>query len=281
MPGLNTTGTPNTADINLGRGALYFAELDATTQKPLGLRHLGNCTGFTITVELDTLPHYSSRSGTRYLDREVVLTQGVKVGVTLDELNYQNIALFLAGTATAGVTNPSRTSVTDQQISAAAYKGQHYLMLNASGQQLMDCDGTITVKSGSGSVGTATTLTSGTDYTVDRKWGMIFLLSTGAHVEGNKLWFSYTTSTAEKTYDKVDILTQTKISGFLRFVSINAANSDKQQVLDLHSVNLKADGEVPLIGDEFSTLTFTGAAERNEIGFPSSPVGRFYTHADA
>lgn len=281
MPGLNTTGSPNTADINLGRGALFFAELDATTQKPLGLRHLGNCSSLTLTVELDTLPHYSSRAGTRYLDREVVLTQGVKVGVTLDELNYQNLALFLAGTATAAVTNPSRTSVTDQQISAAAYKGQRYLMVNSSGSQLMDCDGAIVVKSGSGAVGAAATLTAGTDYTVDTKWGIIFLLSTGAHVDGHKLWFSYTTTGAEKAYDEVDLLTQTKVSGFLKYVGINAANSDKQQVLDLHSVNLKADGEVPLIGDEFSTLTFTGAAERNEIGFPASPVGRFYTHADA
>ena len=281
MPGINTTGTPNTADINLGRGAIYFAALDPTTQKPLGLRHLGNCTALNRTVELDTLPHYSSRAGTRYLDREVVLTQGVKVGVTLDELNYQNISLFLAGTAVAAVTNPSRTSVTDQQISAAAYKGHHYQMLNSSGEHLMDCDGTVVVKSGSGAVGAAATLTLGTDYTVDRKWGMIFLLSTGAHVEGHKLWFSYATTSTEKAYDKVDLLTQTKVSGFLRFISINAANSDKQQVLDLHSVNLKADGEMPLIGDEFSTLTFTGAAERNEIGFPNSPVGRFYTHADA
>ena len=291
MPGVNTTGKPQITDVRLGRGALHFALLDAVTRKPLGFRHLGNCTAFTLNVESETLEHLSSRTGVRSVDKEIILSQKVGVSMTLDELNYQNLALFLSGTSTKGVANPAATTVAGRLITADAYKGFSYEMVNASGGRLFDLSANgvgaalLTVRTGGAAWGTGTTdLVEGTDYEVDRKWGTIFLLSTGVtHVEGANLWFQYTTSGtgAEKVVDQVDILTQASISGFLRYVSINAANNDKQENLDLHSVTLKADGELPMISDEFSTLTLTGSAERNETGYPTSPVGRFYTHADA
>ncbi len=281
MPGINRTGLPQTSDLVLGRGALYFAALDATTKRPLGLRHLGNCTGFTLTVDSETLEHMSSRSGVRSVDRELVLSQKVSVGITLDELNFQNLALHLSGTASKDQTNPARTTVTQLQLQAAAYKGFSYQATNSSGAALFDLDGTLVVKSGGANYGAASLLYAGTDYVVDTKWGTIFIPSTSTHVDGAKLWIDYTTAGTERVFDKVDMLTQETISGFLRYVMINAANSDKQMVFDLHSVNLKADGDLSLIGDEFASMTLKGSAERNEVGFPTSPVGRIYYHADA
>lgn len=284
MPGVNLTGLPQSSDIVLGRGALFFALLDSTTRKPLGFRHLGNATAFALNVESETLEHFSSRAGVKTIDREIVLSQKCGVTLTLDEINFQNVALFLSGTATAGAANAARSaSVTDRLITADAYKSFSYELTNASGDRLYDLGTTgLTVKSHASTLGSASTLVENTDYTVDRKWGTIHLLSTGStHAEGNSLWFSYTSAGTEQLIDQVDLMTQTSISGFLRFKLINAANSDKQQLLDLHSVTLKADGEMPLISDEFTTLTLTGSAERNETGYPTSPVGRFYTHADA
>jgi hypothetical protein len=291
MPGVNTTGKPQTTDIRLGRGAIHFASLDPVTRKPLGFRHLGNCIALTLNVESETLEHFSSRTGVRSVDKEIILSQKVGVSLTLDENNFQNWALFLSGTATKGVANPAATTVAGRLITADAFKGFSYQLENASGNRLFDLSANgvgaalLTVRTGGSAWGTGTTnLLEGTDYEVDRKWGTIFLLSTGStHVDGANLWFEYTTSgtSQEKVVDQVDILTQTSISGFLRYVGINAANNDKQECIDLHSVTLKADGELPLISDEYTSMTLVGSAERNETGYPTSPVGRIFTHADA
>lgn len=287
MPGVNLTGKPSTTDVVLGRGALFFAALDPTTKKPLGFRHLGNCSAFGVNVTSELLEHFSSRTGVRSVDREIILSQKFGLTLTLDEINFQNLALFTSGTATAAVTNPAATDVgtltpgtTEIKISDAAYKGYSYDLVNSVGARLFDLRSTgLTVKTNTRS---GSTLVENTDYEVDRKWGTIHLLSTGStHVNGDDLFFSYDADGAEKPFDRVDLLNQTSISGFLRFKMINAANSDKQILIDLHSVNLKADGDLTLISDEFVSMTLVGSAERNETGYPSSPVGSIYTHADA
>lgn len=287
MPGVNLTGKPQTSDLVLGRGALHFALLNATTKKPEGFRHLGNCTAFNLTMETEVLEHFSSRTGTRTIDREIILTQKMGVSITLDENSYQNRALWLTGASAAGTTNPAAATVTDKLITLDAFAGYTYELTNAAGARLMDtATGTLVVKRHATTLGSATTLVLGTDYTHDTKWGTIFMIPNaagapaGTLVNGDSLWFTYTTAGNEKTYDSVDILSQTSISGALMFVSINAQNN-KQEVLELHSVTLKPDGEMQLIGDEFASMTLVGSAERNEIGFPTNPVGRFITHADA
>lgn len=292
MPGVNTTGKPSTQDLVLGRGALFFAALDPTTKKPLGFRHLGNCTAFAVNVTSELLEHFSSRTGVRSVDREIILSQKFGITLTLDEINFQNLALFTSGTATKAVTNPAATDVgtatpgtTEIKISDAAYKGFNYDLVNSVGARLFDLNATgLTVKSHASTLASAATLVENTDYEVDRKWGTIHLLSTGStHTDGNDLWFSYDTdgTGTEQPFDRVDFLNQTSISGFLRFKMINAANSDKQMLIDLHSVNLKADGDLTLISDEYVSMTLVGSAERNEVGYPTSPVGSAYYHADA
>lgn len=284
MPGINRTGKPDTRDIFLGRGRVYLASLDSTTQKPTHFRHVGNSTAFSLNVESEKLEHQNSRSGVKAIDREITLSQKVGVTLTLDEvLNAENLAYFFSGTATKNVTNSATgASLTDILIHADALKTRSYELVNSSGGRLYDIfTSGLIVKSGSGAVGSASTLTAGTDYEVDTKWGMIFLTSTGAHVDGNNLWFSYTSPGGEKTVDQVTMLTQSKQSVFLRFVGINPANSDKEVLLDLHSVSLSADGELPMIGEEFATLSLVGVAERNETGYPTAPVGRIYFHEDA
>lgn len=287
MPGINRTGKPDTRDIYLGRGRVLLASLDPTTLKPVHFRHIGNCPGFVLNVESEKLEHQNSRSGVRSIDREITLSQKVGITITLDEvLNFDNLAYFFSGTAEKDVANAATsTTVTDRLLHADALKGRSYELTTSGGARLYDLSPTVAhlvVKSGSGAVGAAATLVEGTDYEVDRKWGMVHLLSTSStFVDGHNLWFSYTSQASEKPIDQVTLLTQSKLSVFLRFIGINPANSDSEVCVDLHSVSLSADGELPLIGEEFGTLNLTGTAERNETGYPTAPVGRIYHHGDA
>mgnify|MGYP003556750194 FL=1 len=75
--------------------------------------------------------------------------------------------------------------------------------------------------------------------------------------------------------------TITQPSYFLRFKGINPANNDRKFLLDLHSVSLAADGDFNWLGEEFAEMTLTGVAGRNELGYPSSPVGNIYIHGDS
>ena len=288
MPGVNRTGLPDSNNVWLGRGSLEYAPLDTTTGKPTHFRHLGNVTSLTVSIDSETLTHKSSRSGVAQIDREIVLSQKVNIGFTLDHTtDFDNLAQFLSGTASKDQANAARSggSVTGQLIHADAQLGRTYELRDANGGRLYDLrtdnPALLVLKQHATTLGSATNLTEGTDYTVDRVWGTITLLSTGSFVNLNMLWFDYTRQGTEQLIDVVDMLTTSKLSGFLRYKGINPANADKKILVDFHSVSVKADGEVNLISEEFSELTFSGVAERNELGYPSSPVGRIIVHADA
>ena len=282
MPGINRTGLPQTTDYFLGRGSLHAGVIDSVTGKPAHFRHLGNVVSFTLNSEIETLEHQNSRSEVKAVDREIILSQKIGVSMVLDEAtNFENLALFFSGTATKDTTNAARVTVTNQLAHADAAKGYSYELVNSTGVRLYDINpGSLVVRSGGVSPGT-TLLVEGTDYTVDVRWGTIFLLTTGAHVDGDNLWFTYTSAGTEKLVDVVDMLTTSKQSVFLRFKAINAANNDKQMLVDLHSVTLKAEGDFSMIGEEYAEMTLTGVAEKNELGYPTAPVGRIYSHTDA
>lgn len=286
MPGINTTGRPQTSDILLGRGAIKVAAIDAATGKPKGFRHYGNVKAFSLGLEKETLEHRSSRSGVATIDREIPLSQKINVSITFDEiLNFQNLADFLSGTAAAGVTNRAATgNITDAvlaPVSAETVKGLTYELRDASGARLYDINpGSLTVKSGA-TLGGAGALTGALNLEVDARFGTVFIPSGSTFTNGHGLWFSYTSAGTEKAIDQVTMLTTAKTSYFVRFEGINAANNDKRFLVDLHSVSLTADGELGFISDEFGEATLTGVAERNELGYPTAPVGRLYIHGDS
>lgn len=284
MPGINTTGKPQTSDILLGRGSIKLALLDSGG-KPLGFRHIGNCKVFSLGLEKETLEHKSSRSGVATIDREIALSQKINITVTFDEiLNFQNLATFLSGSASQSVTNRAATgTITDAvlaPVSADTKKGLTYELRDSTGARLYDINpGDLTIKSGA-SLGAASAL-SGANIEVDARFGTVFIPSTSSFTNGHGLWFSYTSTGTEKAVDVVDMMTVSKQSYYLRFEGINAANNDKRFLVDLHSVSLTADGDLALLGDEFAEATVTGVAERNETGFPTSPVGRIIIHGDS
>ena len=279
MPGLNTTGVPTTTDYNLGRGAIYFASIDANKQ-PQGFRHLGNASAFAINLESESIEHQSSRQGLRLVDKEVLVSQKAGVSMTLEEINFQNVALFLSGSAVDNVTNPAAGgNILEFEMYSAANKGEWYDLIDDSGDRLYDIvAGNLTIEYGAGP---GTALTQGTDYTVDAVMGRIFLVSTGAHVDGEALRMAYTSATTEQTLDQVRGLTQTSIAGAVKFIAQNPANSDAQTEYEFHSVTLKAEGDFSLIGDEFTEMQLTGTAESASDAFPNSPVVTITTHADA
>lgn len=286
MAGINTTGEAKTNDYNLGRGKLYFALLD-TSGHPKGYRFLGNSPEFNITVDTETLEHQSSQAGLKVTDKEVTVSQKVTATISLDELNFDNLALFFSGT-TSQHTNTATTGVVADAAGNIAVDGksQWYDIYqsttglptsDSSGDRMYDL-GAVTV---SGPSGTPVYVVD-TDYKVDLKMGRIFIVGTGTIPASGNIEVDVAANiSGDDAVDQAYALISSSVVGALKFIAENPADSDTQTEYQFHQISLKATGDMPLIGDEYSVLQLTGAAEKNITADPNSPTLTIRSHDNA
>lgn len=286
MAGINSTGNPNTDDYNLGRGIVYFSKL-ATSGFPDadGYRDLGNCPQFNISMDVQDLEHFSSRSGLKVLDKTFVISQAVKIAFQLDELNYQNLALFFSG-ATATYDNGHDTVVADVDVTASVVQGRWYDLYNsatlATRRRVYNLGATGCVFNFDKDVaGVDTLLVEGTDYVVDRVMGRVQIVSGSATCPaGSKLQFSISTAaTTPKDLDEVQGLTVGLIEGALKFISENPGASNVKEEYQFHKVQIRADGDLPKIGDEVEVAGFSGTALVNNSILEASKVMTIRTYS--
>lgn len=265
---INTTGKPNTQDYSLGRGILYIAELDAN-QLPVNYRDLGNCPQFTITVESEQLEHLSSRSGLRVVDKRITLSQSIGISFQLDELSHDNLALFFTGT-TSTVTNPAVAGVGSMMspiaITTAVALGRWYdLKTSYAGAGTPTAFSADSIPKIRRTSGTPMDLVLNTDYEIDRQMGRVFIKHNAVNVvAGDDIgWYSGADASAPATLEIMAALKGSVRDFALKFVAENPANNSEKSEWEFHSVQLSADGDLALIGDEFSVAGFSGAAQKN------------------
>lgn len=270
MTGINLSGSPQTQDYLLGRGALYFApNVDGS---PSAYRHLGNAPEFSLNVEVETLEHQSSLHGTKTIDVEVIVSQKIGFAFTLDEINFDNVADWLSGetevydNATAIAGFAEYTMVTDVVL------GRWYDIVSNTTPKLRVYNIVDTTVTAEKSGGPDVLLVMGTDYEIDEFAGRIKLLSTAVNIAaGDDLDITLAANASAGTVDRVKALTETNVRGALKFIGENPVNNDEMYEVQIHQVSLKADGDAAFIGDEFATLGFTGTAESNDVPDPDSP----------
>ena len=277
MAGSNTTGKPQTADYNLGRGIVYFAT-NLADGSPKSFRDLGNAPEFNVSVEVETLEHQSSREGLKVVDKEVIISQDVSVSFQLDEINNENLALFFSG-AKATHVNVSVAGFVEHGMVADGdlELGRWYDIENAAAPSERAYDvqaADLTVKTNEA---VPITLVLDTDYELDVEMGRIFTLSTSAAIAtaigtGDGLLVTLVANGAANDVDEVRSLTQTNVIGTLKFISENPADNDRSTEYEFHQISLKPEGDFSLIGDEFSVQGFTGSAEKNATHSPDSPT---------
>lgn len=277
----NLTGLPNTEDYSLGRGVVYASAIDPTTEKPDngGWRDLGNATEFTLTIETETLEHQSSRKGLRIIDKEVILSQQMSISFTLDEINDENLAEFMSGT-TATHTNVAIAGFTNFTMVSSVSLGRWYDIVNSTGERAYDIDSAdlaLTETSGA-----PVALVEGTDYTLDLKMGRIFLLSTATNIAaGEPMNAALTADAGAAPVEEVRGLTQGNIIRAIKFIAENPASSNKQREYQFHKVTVRSEGDMSLIGDEFSTMTFAGTVEESTLADADAPFVRVRDHANS
>lgn len=275
MPGFNELGTPNTLDYILGRGKLFFGRNNSTTGlvDADGLRDLGNTTAFSASIEVETRDHKNSRDCLAQIDATFVLSQKINVSFTLDEINYENLSEFFSG-ETSTYDNPHDTTFADAVLTVDVKLGRWYELRKANGDRVYNIDAAGCVytieKDGSPDV----LLVEGTDYTIDEQFGMVFIKTTAVNIAtGDQLQWSITTgATVPQNLDQVRALQRALVEGTLVFVQDNANDCGQRNELRFHRVQLTGDGELPMIGDEESTMTLAGVAGINSLVDATSPV---------
>ena len=189
------------------------------------------------------------------------------------------IVLSVTGTATAGTLVIAKTNAT----------------LFITGETFVDDGGT----PGAASITTAIPLLStapvvlvqdsadtvtyveGTDYEIsttlsDDDIGRIKFLSGGTVTEGETVHVTY--GHAALTYTNIAAFANTQITGKLRFVSDNPAG--QQQELECWSVSLVPSGDTSMVGDDWSTLGFTGEILKDETNHPLTPYMNIIMNQD-
>jgi hypothetical protein len=259
MAGINATGKPRTTDYRIGRGSFYLAPLSAGV-KTSGYRNIGNCPEFTVTLSQESLEHTSTQSGLAVTDVSVVTSQTMELAFSLDEFSLNNLSIFLAGTTTTG-TNSAVAGFAEYEMIASVTKGLWYDIVNASGVRAYNIDATdLTVAVG------ATTLVLNTDYELDLVMGRIFFIPGSVDVSDTDA--IDVTLAAEATAGAIQQTSSLDVSSktyALKYIEINPVNNDVKREWEFDQVRLTAEGDISLIGDEFSTMPFSGAAERNSV----------------
>ncbi len=272
-------GKTNNNHYLIGRGRLFFSAVNASGFPVGGYRDLGNVPNFALNVQSELFEHRSSRSGLKQIDKRIVVSQDVTGSFSLDEINLNNLALFLAGEVVSD--SQGILSITGDKNLAVVEKGRWYDLYSVAdmsatpyptGNRVFNItSGSVVVTNDAGT----TTYVLGTDYELDIVMGRIFIPTTSAipaGTLGSPTLLDVDFAGVATTLERVRGLKVSEISGALKFIGENPANDGKQYEIQIHSATLAPDGDLGLISDEAAAMGMTFSAEKREAVDANSPT---------
>lgn len=242
-------------NYTLGRGEIYFAPFAPNTTNPVGERYFGNSPEFNISVESETLDHFSADTRIREKDRSAVLQVNRSATLTTDDIDPDNLEIFFLG-ADSTVTQTQQT-VTAEQVGITGIgveRGMFYQLgtsaVRPTGARSIIFPGTggtaFTLNKG------ATPLVHGTDFVLNAELGRFQILSTSVTVvNGDLLTANYTIGASSRM--RV-ISGNTPVRGQLRYIAQNAEGRQIDYLMP--SVLIRPNGEFNLKGDDWQMLSF-------------------------
>lgn len=133
--------------------------------------------------------------------------------------------------------------------------------VNSSAGQVFDATDIVLLEA-------STQLVKGTDFQVqDAKAGLVKVLE--GYTGTAEASLTYKGSRSAVTYSQLDGFAQTEVEGELRFMGDPPVGTRIE--VKAWRVNLRPDGETAFIGDDWSTLSFTGEILKDEASHPDNP----------
>lgn len=240
-------------NYTLGRGEVWFARFKTGTQTPDGFVYFGNTPEFNLTIESETLDHYSSDYGIREKDDSVPLQVNRTGSLITDNINPRNIALFYFGTdsvVTQVLASATTETIADVKLEHAYQLGQSHT--NPVG--LVGIEDLVVEKG-------AVTFVVDVDYELNADLGMLKILPGGAIVAGDDLELTYDVKSS--TRERVISGTQ-PVEGALRYIARNPKG--KQFNYYMPYVKLSPNGDYALKGDEWQQIPYTMDIQKPNVG---------------
>lgn len=238
----HATVTPN---YTLGRGEVWFSPFIAGGQVPEGFRYMGNTPELNLTIDQETLDHFSSDFGIREKDDSVPLEVNRTGTMICDDINKENVALFFFGTA-AKLTVALSLALQDDTI--VVKQGLTYQIgrtaANPTGARGL---ATIIVKD----VTDVTTYILGTDYEEDETRGLVTIIVGGAITDDDLLHITY--DQLAYTADQV-ISGAEPVEGSIKYIEYNPRGQDHD--IEIPLCRMSPNGDLSLKGDDWRQIPF-------------------------
>lgn len=231
-------------NYTLGRGKVHFARFLPNTYTPDGFFYIGNTPEFSLTIESQTLDHYSSDEGIREKDDSVPLEVNRSGSMTTDNIDPKNVALFFFGddsTVTQAVVASAPETLTNIKAGHSYKLGSS--PANPAGAFGINPTG-LTVMVG------ATPLVVNVDYTIDLDAGIIsFVAGSLLAVDDADIVVTY----AIRASSRSRVISGSEpVEGAMMYVTRNPKGADV--VFYMPYVKITPNGDYALKGDEWQTI---------------------------
>lgn len=243
--------TPN---YTLGRGKVYFARF-TTGQTPGPFRYIGNTPEFNLTIESQTLDHYSSDEGIREKDDSVPLEVTRTGTLTCDDIQAENVAIFFFGTADV-LTTVAAAGLSEDFV---AVMGDMHYQIGLTASNAVGVRGVENVAITDTATGLVTYV-AGTDYILDAARGMFEIVAGGA-ADGVNITVDY--DIIASTQDRI-LSGSEPVEGALRYLENNPRGKNRD--LFLPYVKITPNGDLAFKGDEWRQIPFSLEALKPAVG---------------
>jgi len=249
-----TLVSQRTPEYVLGRGKVYFARF-TSGQVPGPFKYMGNTPEFNLTIESETLDHYSSDEGIREKDDSVALEVTRSGSMICDDINADNISLFFFG-STVNVNTIAAAGQTED------FAGMNQGDIGQLGLTIQNRVGTRGIENFvlQGTGGTPTYVL-GTDYSVDLDRGMFSILEGGDITDGTDLQAAF--DIRESTQSQV-LSGSEPVEGAMRLLENNPKGADRD--IFLPYVKITPNGDLAIKGDEWRQIPFSLEALKPSSG---------------
>lgn len=250
--------TPSSDNVYLGKGKLLLARHNADgTKRPY--IHLGNCSTFEITTEVEKLQMKSSMDKAAGLYKEIVKEKRVNVKITGFEFDPKILAIVTMGdeaafTQAVRVSAKQAAVVAAAQVSATDTPGM-FIELGMRNVTVTD------VEQGS------TELEEGADWELyDAEAGIIRILPGASIAAATAIDVTWAAAavTAADGLRKLQGATQGKIEGTLLF--LGDPQTGPRYDAKVYRISLSPEGALGFISDDWGTWNLTGAAQDDSAG---------------
>ena len=230
-------------NLQLQGGAIYLEEY--ATDGSLGDKFYPGTTDIvSFNTELEKIDHNDTEDEEQVLDGEDVVKRNMTIAFTTADINNTfNKMAYLASEAAL-----TQTAVTDEAVviaSALADKVEDLGFMDITALVVKDATDT-------------TTYVMGTDYTYDRKWGTLIILSTGSISDADEI---HVTLTANAITDGVSLTSfaTDKVEYRLTYQGRSSKGRNEKHVFEKVSIAMEGDRSLKSGEKAYTLINFTGA----------------------